>query len=192
MNELRDLVSLFQPIDLFPCVEDRQKLAYLDLEGCFGDICDLKGCTYIKAKREYSDSEVEEALRTVLEEKWAYDDISDMEFSDEDETGSEIDSVDEISIDNTGRLSVELMEMCNAEPNAIDENEGATTDDDSENICEPLVTEMSTESQGSESVLWWDGEKADPDLISHFIGVASRGEPIGLKSVQSSLAEVSF
>lgn len=77
-------MRLFGPIDLCPCVEDPQKLTYLDLEGCFGDTCDLSQCTYLKNNvSKESGVDVDAALQIILTERWGYDDISEEEL-DED------------------------------------------------------------------------------------------------------------
>ena len=79
LNELRDLVRLLKPQDIFPCVEDPLKLTYLDLTGCFGDLCDLTKGTYMKKIGAVLDVSAEIALQQILEERWAYDEISDEE-----------------------------------------------------------------------------------------------------------------
>jgi hypothetical protein len=77
-------VSVLKPRDLFPCVEDPEKLTYLDLKGCFGDLCDLSNCTYLKNRGSVSHANSDEALQRVLAERWAYDDISEDESDDEE------------------------------------------------------------------------------------------------------------
>ncbi len=85
LNELRNLVQLLNPKDLYPCVEDPQKLTYLDLEGCFGDVCNLSQCTYLKDRVEIkTEEDAEEVLRLVLAERWGYDDISEEVDHDDD------------------------------------------------------------------------------------------------------------
>ena len=52
LNELRGLVRLVKPRDIYSCVvEDSQNLTHLNLEACFGDLCDLSKCIYLKPIR---------------------------------------------------------------------------------------------------------------------------------------------
>ena len=94
MNELRALVGLLKPRDLFPCVEDPEKLTYLDLKGCFGDLCDLTDCTYLKQVGAISSVKADVALENMLAERWAYDDIEEAEHEEEDAETSSVVELD--------------------------------------------------------------------------------------------------
>ena len=158
-------MQLFNPKDLCPCVEDPQKLTYLDLEGCFGDICDLSQCTYLKkgaGKMTAEDAEM--ALHTMLTERWGYDDISDEEVDDKDDNVQ--DSEDETQnpvAQNDNHQSQYL----------ADRGEGIadTTDDETDYEKEPIdglrnipsdVCVISL-SQESTTVLHRESPPANPD-----------------------------
>jgi hypothetical protein len=118
LNELRSLVRLLRPRDIFPCVED-QKFAYLDLKSCFGDSCDLTDCTYLRNSR-YSGEDAEKALDTILSESWAYDNISDTEDSNEvDDRDSGDERVAETRVLSITRIeaAVDLDSIRNFSPN---------------------------------------------------------------------------
>jgi ankyrin repeat protein len=185
-------VQLFNPKDLCPCVEDPQKLTYLDLEGCFGDICDLSQCTYLKkgASKETAE-DAEMALHTMLTERWGYDDISDEEVDDEDDNVQ--DSEDEIQnpvAQNDNHQSQYLG----------DRGEGIadTTDDETDYEREsidglrniPSDVCVISLSQESATVLHRESPPGNPDMIQYYLEHVTKGGCIHLTSVEGMKDDV--
>jgi hypothetical protein len=193
-------VQLFKPRDLFPCVEDPQKLSYLDLEGCFGDICDLSGCTYLKQKGiSLSDNDAKDALQTMLAERWAYDDISDEEASDEEGDDESIAQTDYQPSatgpdDTQSKPSVSQNELTpsffvSTEENAVIADETGDDEEDSQTpdlIIQAIETVEDTLSSSQEStgVLFKDSQVADVRMVEHYIQLAGKGGVISLRSVE--------
>jgi hypothetical protein len=193
-------VKLFKPRDLFPCVEDPQKLSYLDLEGCFGDICDLKENTYLKQRNvSMSDEDAKDALQTVLAERWAYDDISDEEASDEDEDDETVvQTDDEPSVTDPVKTQSEHSPsqtelsasffVSTKENNVIaddteDEEEGPPTMDLPVPVFES-VDDVLPLSQESTSILYKDSQVANEEMVEYYVRLACNGGAITLRSVK--------
>jgi len=189
LNELREFVALFKPLDLHPCVEDPKKLTYLDLEGCFGDICDLSSCSYLKSKAKVSEAVAKAALETVLAEQWAYDDISDVEELEEDRsTDSQVvfdKGYSQGVVDRSFKVAGKVIQM---ESSTVETDDDSLTADDESG--DPEVRSLMNFSQESQSYLWGDGSKADLELVSQYIHLAQKGESILLKSV-GAIEEIS-
>ena len=187
LNELRDLVSLFHPFEIFPCVEDRSRLVYLDIEACFGDICELKGSASFSAK-EYSEKEVTSALEQILAERWAYDDISDLEDEDsQTESGDESAHVNLCNPPDICSPVLPLPEipLPSSNPYMIRNDDNLSTTDD-ESDAENYTPPNPPHSNETEDATFWDGESTDYELITIYFERARRGEPIVLKSVDPS------
>ena len=194
-------MQLFKPRDLFPCVEDPQKLTYLDLEGCFGDICDLSGCTYLKQKGiSLSNNDALDALQTMLAERWAYDDISDEEASDEDDDDEESVVQTDYEPSATGPVNTQSKQsesqnelspsfFVSTEENAVIADETGDEEEDSQipdltvQVIETVEDTLSS-SQESTSVLFKDSQVADVKIVEHYIQLASKGGVISLRSVE--------
>ena len=205
LNELRSLVDLFKPRDLFPCVEDPDKLTYLDLEGCFGDLCDLTNCTYLKNVRPKSNVTPEEALEKMLAERWAYDDISEDESDEDDETNSvvELDCVvigaygaqTESALEHTtSNRSFEARKPISTLVNSAQRfTDRSSTDDDSDDDrdrlsgssspAENLGQPYDVGGEDSFTVLFRDEYTANEEMVQHFYDIARKGGNISLKSV---------
>lgn len=187
-------------------MEDPQKLSYLDLEGCFGDICDLKDCTYLKQKNvSVSDEDAKDALQTMLAEKWAYDDISDEEPSDEDEddetvvqTDYEPSPSDPVNTQSEhtpsqNELSASFF-VSTKENNVIVDD----TDDEEEDTSATHLAVQAFEavddvlvlSQESTSILYKDSQVANEEMVEYYVRMACNGEAINLRSVNGPEKEI--
>lgn len=186
LNELRNLVQLLSPTDLYPCVEDPQKLTYLDLEACFGDVCNLSQCTYLKDRAENkTEEDGEEALRLMLAGRWGYDDISEEVDNDEDSIVESDDPQDPVT-------EVDLSDIEQFEQVITRHKEGNdTTEDETDTEHEPkddgryiqLEDAMVASSQESTTVLCRDSHPTNLDMIQYFFEHARDGGNIRLSSV---------
>jgi hypothetical protein len=194
------LVSLVKPKDIFPCVEDPLKLTYLDLEGCFGDICDISKGSYLRKIGTESRLAAEMALQKVLEERWAYDEISDDESDVDEGTPSVVLSERELnsaggesawdhSERNSQRQIIAVTEVQNVEN---DETTDDTDNDDKiDQVDETVFVIPSQEtrdanklgSQENIGVLYNDDNIANAEMISYYYELASKGGAIVLQSV---------
>jgi len=184
LNELRSLVDLFKPRDIFPCVEDPDKLTYLDLEGCFGDLCDLTNCTYLKDVKPESNLSPEEALEKMLAERWTYDDINEEESDDEDDKTNSV---------------VELDRVISEAHSAQRFTDGPTTDGGSDYHRDRLGSASShVENRGqpddvgdedSFTVIFRDEYTANEEMVQYFYDIARKGGNISLKSVDGEHIE---
>jgi len=185
-------VSVLKPRDLFPCVEDPEKLTYLDLKGCFGDLCDLSNCTYLKNRGSVSHANSDEALQRVLAERWAYDDISEDEPDDEENSVvSTANSEHESEHDSPSPMPVE--ERPEAPQGHLSEAvvmqiEVVLEDGREINVGDDLTPRQSPEGRdvdvrGDDDVLFNDCHVSNIDMIKYYMEVARKGGNIGLKSV---------
>jgi len=195
LNELRDLVRLFSPKDIFPCVEDPAKLTYLDLEGCFGDIVDLKECRYLKevvGNLSLEGGEVK--LEDVVKELWAYDDISeDEEEESQDESQDHSERMQLLSVSGQHQVTREIDQRMSAEveelPNANWEGDETTDETEDEEVYEieetvVVTKELRIDVQVDDgTVLVEDGDASNEDMIHYYMDLVRKGEPIRLESV---------
>jgi hypothetical protein len=188
LNELRKFVALFKPLDLHPCVEDPTKLVYLDLEGCFGDVCDLSNCAYLKSKPRVSKIIADEALKSILDEQWGYDDLNEPE--EEDEPDSQAFSVQSYSQGLIERSFRSTGNIIQPEQSTSEEDDVSLLSDDDSTV-EVEDQSPTNDSQVSESLLWRDSQTANSDLVAHYSEVAMRGDAIFLKSVDALKEEIS-
>ena len=180
-------MQLFGPKDLCPCVEDPQKLTYLDLEGCFGDVCDLSQCTYLREEvSKKSGVDVDEAVQIMLNERWGYDDISEDELDD--------DSSGRYSDDETqDRVAISPRNHNYRSPGLAgpDEERADTTEDEATNENESSEEPQNmrsdgsviTSSQESTTVLHRDSAVANHDMIQLYLEHIAKGGSVQLKSV---------
>ena len=167
-------------MDIFPCVEDPQKLAYLDLKGCFGDLVD---CAYWN-KFGVRSSIQNKALERILEERWAYDDLG--EDAEEDSQNISMMSVDsqlsyggekERSSEESPEISmIGVVDGKDIEPESnLDEvSNSRVTDND---------REISGSPQEDSDVLLRDERFANVELVNFYLEIASRGGSLSLRSV---------
>ena len=168
-------------------------MVYLDLEGCFGDICDLSQCSYLAQREKVSVARADETLETILAERWAYDDISDDEEFDEENSAESQNTYEEAPSPAIVGQSYETLAVVEVERSTAESDDTSMTEDDSDDSDEDgdaSIIKSSMQSQESTTLLWSDGDKANIELISHYIEVAQRGESIVLKSVNSPNDEV--
>lgn len=214
MSELRDLVGLFKPRDIHPCVEDPEKLTYLDLEGCFGDLCDMSNCTYLAQIRGLPVDNSEEAVENVMAERWAYDDISDDGLDEDSSMNSAVDVELEPKVSNATITNLTVNQ-----PNTNDPVSGSIlsptrvntrerkTDDPlnekpiNERPNKQIVTRnMSSSrhdvketaplsSQESITILWQDNQVSNTEMIHYYMDIVSEGGNITLKSVDGDVGE---
>lgn len=192
LNELRNLVQLLNPKDLYPCVEDPQKLTYLDLEGCFGDVCDLSHCTYLKnSAKTKTEENGEEVLQLMLAERWGDDDISDGGVDTDDSSVVESDDSTQNSVAGVERSDIRQSEQV---ANCYKEGNGATEDqtDDEQEPNEvgwfpQLDDAIVALSQESTTVLCRDSHPANSDMIQYFSEYARDGGNIRLTSVDGMM-----
>jgi len=190
------MVRLFSPKDIFPCVEDPAKLTYLDLEGCFGDVVDLKECRYLKevvGKLSLEGGQMK--LEDVVKEHWAYDDISEDEeeesqdgSQDHSERMSQLLSVNgqhQVTREIDQRMSAEVEELPDANWGG-DETTDETEEEEVYEIEETVVVtkEIRIDVQvDDDTVLVEDGDTSSEDMIRYYMDLVRKGEPIRLESV---------
>ena len=195
LNELRSLVSLLKPRDIFPCVEDPEKLTYLDLEGCFGDLCNLAYGTYLRNRTIISHANREEALERVLTEHWAHDDLSEDEADDEDDVL--------VTLESPARES-ELPHSSDHSPvtkcsgvGQVLFSEGKVMDiavnggdEKKDEIRQQGNCSSSTELPESNDALLYDDQISCLDMINYYIEIGRKGANVRLKSVDGKGDEV--
>lgn len=203
LNELRSLVDLLKPEDIFPCVEDPDKLTYLDLQGCFGDLCDLTDSAYLKSRSSITHANPDAALQKVLAERWAYDDVSEDEPVEEEVSSVAIASPKPISEWNTSSSQTHVKESSEAiqitvttlvQPEEVN-LEGLKVD--SVKIPEEYSSveqfrdgcEKGASDFPEADVLWCDDQISNADLINHYIEVARKGSYVRLKAVEGGGGE---
>jgi hypothetical protein len=186
----------------------------LDLEGCFGDLCDLTNGCYARKIGCISNKEANLALERVLEERWAYDDISDDESEvEEDEeynTGhlhEQKDSQDGEHSNPTNRDSP--FRRSSSQETASESDVPSTMDDNTEDEdgeterpsqsslinqshTSKVAEEINISSQESTTVLFQDTNTANAELVNYYFDLASKGTVIELKSVVGTREEVLF
>src|SRR5579859_2273206 len=212
LDELRGLVDLLKPRDIHPCVEDPMKLTYLDLPGCFGDLIDLTESVYVQHHETVSKVKAEYALKRVLEERWAYDDISEDENEEESDSISRDDEVEQAALfargaetvrtaDGVGVDDVAGVDVENDMTQVTQESFRETTDNESDNngiqstpdpdepsqLSPPPNSQEyvshALASQTSDTFIYRDGDIANEDLIRYYFELAQSGHHIPLKSV---------
>ena len=217
MNELRRLVQLFKPRDLYPCVEDPGKLTYLDFEGCFGDLCDLSECEYLKQRGTIVKVDPDTAIQKMLQERWLYDDLDEGEDEEDDGTRSawEIDREDSKfqSLNMSHSIVNELFDHQNRSP-SLDalrkefyDSETASDTDEEERIESRLFSQLWSHRAergveheavhganneallSSQDVIFRDDQIANAELVEYFYDIASKGGNINLKSVSGEFKE---
>ena len=200
-------------MDLFPCVEDPEKLSYLDLEGCFGDLCDLSNCTYLGM---ISRNNVDTAIQKMLQERWSYDGLDEEEDGEEDDytnSALEIDQEDSKfqSTDPTQSIVNELFGHRNrtsslyavqkessdsATASDTDEEERIEKRSSSSQILSPRIERIieheageDPENETSKDVLFRDDQVANTELVTYYYDIACKGGTIHLKSVSGEFKE---
>jgi hypothetical protein len=208
LNELRGLVGLFTPRDLFPCVEDPQKLTYLDLEACFGDLCNLSECTYLKRIQSEAAPRADILSIDMLVGKWSEDALSD----DDNDEGLETQTFE--SQENSIAI-VMKQESSNGDcipKSPLDISSGPAVPAD---VCltptkrdiepepvlpndlklpEPVESQrncsqddiLSAKSLQDEDILVYDDYKADLDKIRGIVKVILNGGYVELQSVKAA------
>ena len=197
-------MKLLNPRDIYPCVEDPERLTYLDLEGCFGDICELSNSAYVKQVQKVDDFNYESALRSVLAERWAYDDLSDEELESEEtanQNQEESQSTPTTVLDSssndtmTASLAISVTSkfvLEDDDPTADEESD----DEDADEVASKAQAEVdeedlvkTTSSQASFDVLVYETESVNVELVQYYMEIASKGERISLKSVDGITEE---
>jgi hypothetical protein len=193
LNELRSLVQLFKPRDLYPCVEDPEKLTYLDLEGCFGDLCDLSECEYLKQRGTIVKGDTNTAIQKILQERWSSDDLDEHE-DEEGEDGRNstvrIDQEDSIFQSRNPSYSIvnELFDRRNRSP-SLDAVHKEFYDSESASDTESVLDANNETLLSSPDVIFRDDQIANAELVEYFYDVASKGGNIILKSVCGEFKE---
>jgi hypothetical protein len=180
LNELRDLVGLLKPRDIHPCVEDPEKLTYLDLEGCFGDLCDLSNCAYLARTRGLSFENSEIALQKVMAERWVYDDISDDGF-DEDSNMNSVERESEVSNALIASLTLSDSSSDDERPNKRIVTRNM--------LSHQYDAKGAASSQESITILYQDNKVSNADMINHYMDIVNKGGNITLKSVDGEVEE---
>lgn len=207
-----------KPKDIFPCVEDPLKLTYLDLNGCFGDLCDLTNGSYMRKIGALSNLSAEMALEKMLEERWRYDDISDDESEEDADASSQVNSDKDLEnslaergpifnrpyeTDTQSRNVVSIQTSGDVDVDA-DRSTDGDTDDDTDEIDETELLDESSIigrphvrenlallcSQRTAGVLFAESDIANDELVRLYYELASKGEPISLKCVDGRQEEI--
>ena len=214
MNELRSLVQLFNPRDLYPCVEDPDKLTYLDLEGCFGDLCDLSESEYLTQMGTTVKVDPDIAIQKVLQERWPYDDLDEDEDEDEENNIVEIDQEDSKFQSRNSSYSIvnELFDLRKRSSGLVAvykqshdlEAASDTVEEPVESISSSQLwshhTNRGADHQtahgadnepllSSQDIIFQDDQIADTELVEYFYEVASKGGNINLKSLGGEFKE---
>jgi hypothetical protein len=185
---------------------------YLDLEGCFGDLCDLRTCRYLQQARAISDVNQDAALKNILAERWAYDDISEDEGNDEDEKKGGTADMDDDShgflLDVFRRATTDRsFDVLDQSPSVVsavqDDTDRFTADSDTDNdqvLSSPSSLRIpshhhdkddaaSRSSQESMTVLYRDSQVADAEIVQYYTDIVRKGGNISLKSVEGESKE---
>jgi hypothetical protein len=184
-------------------VEDPEKLTYLDLKGCFGDLCDLSNCTYLRNRGSVSHANPDEALQRVLAERWAYDDISEDEPDDEENSVVSTTNSEHESERHQSPSHMHVKECSEAPQGHVSEavvmEIEVVLEDGREIDVGPrrdhLTSTQSPERRdvdlrGGDDVLFNDRHVSNIDMINYYMEVARKGGNIGLKSVDGGRDEV--
>lgn len=173
-------------------MEDTQKLSYLDLQGCFGDICDLSQCTYLRngVGVNKTGEDVESVLHLMLTERWGYDDISEEEADEEDDSVQNSEAETRVIERKRNHHSQDL----------VDQNGGRadSTEDETDYEKEPtkILEDARSEclnvsmSQESTTVLYRDSPTANPEMIQYYLEHITKGGSIRLKSVDEGKVDI--
>ena len=200
LNELRSLVRVLNPCDLFPCVEDAQKLAYLDLDACFGDLCDLTDCTYLKRIRKEAKPQADVPSVEILLGTWLDDALSDDDNISHDGVEAQAFESQENSIAmimkqesaNDDRVRKSCLEVSNVLVEAVRVPPAPALEVELElippndlNLAEPL--ESQSNCSRDDDILVHDDYKADMDRIKQVVEVILNGGDVELQSVRAVL-----
>ena len=182
-------------------MEDQEKLTYLDLEGCFGDLCNLTNGAYLRGRSSIAQANPDAALQKVLAERWAYDDMSEDE-PDEEEISSIATATpepernhssyqtqakkDSETIQIVVSASVIKQEQVNLEQVEVD---GVDRPHDFTSLTQ-FTSGSETDAPGLDDVLLYDNEISNADLINYYIEIARRGANVSLMSVEGGGNEV--
>ena len=194
-------MTVLKPRDLFPCVEDPEKLTYLDLKGCFGDLCDLSNCTYLRNRGSVSHANPDEALQKVLAERWAYDDISEDEPDDEENSVVSTANSEHESERHDSPSHIPVEECPEAPQCHVSEavvmqveivlEDGSNVGPQSDHLTSRQSPERrDVDLREDDDVLFNDCHVSNIDMINFYMEVARKGGNIGLKSVDGGGDEV--
>lgn len=184
----------------------------MDLEGCFGDLCDLANGCYARKIGFISDREANLALETVLEERWAYDDISDDESEVEEDEAYNTEHLHEQKDSQGGERSNPTnrdspFRKLSSQESPSESDVASTMDDNTEDEdgeterashsflinqshTSEVAEEINISSQESTTVLFRDTNTANAELVNYYFELASKGTVIELKSVVGTREEV--
>jgi hypothetical protein len=189
-------------------VEDAEKLTYLDLEGCFGDLCDLRNCIYLSNRGSVSHANPDEALQRILAERWAYDDISEDEPDDEENSLVSTTSPEHESGSGRHHSSSQMhIKECSEAPQShvseavVMQVDVILEDARGNNVGPQSEYLTSTQSPGGrdaalsdlpegDDVLFDDHQVSNVDMINYYVEIARNCGDVGLKSVDGEGDEV--
>jgi hypothetical protein len=193
---------------MYPCVEDPEKLTYLDLESCFGDLCDLTNCAYLKQVGAISNTDPQDALDKVLMERWAYDDLSEDESGNELASSSCMDVTEDCPTSNSHQSApTKTSHESVADPleereanidkgikDPIDEetHEGMVMDQTEgyhDHVKRDLDLTGPPLRENDFDVIYFDSQVANEETVDYYVQMACNGEPLRLKSVDGEPTE---
>lgn len=182
-------------------MEDLEKLTYLDLEGCFGDLCNLTNGAYLRSRSSIAHANPDAALQKVLAERWAYDDMSDDE-PDEEEISSIATATPEPEWNHSSyqtqakEYSEAIQIVVSASVIKQEEGNSEEVEVDGVDIYHDFTSPTQfasgneTDAPGLDDVLLYDNEISSADLINYYIEIARRGANVSLMSVEGEGNEV--